>query len=253
MEGAANFKQISILRLLAQGFTIVAGILFAFGIQAWWEERQEEEDAYRLLSSFLVEYKNNVKLVEQDLRYRREVKKTVQQLFALAASSEHPDPKVLDEMIATLFWVENPQATWGALEGLVLGRLPLIENAELREQLAALYTDRDKIETVRDEEEGNLHALLAFLRQKASLPQLANTTAARRPPGYDTFVYPDFALPLSTTRDHSELLRNSEFLGLLVAKYWHQLDASNRDNRFLSDSESLIDLVEVELGTEPSG
>ena len=116
-----------------------------------------------------------------------------------------------------------------------------------------MYTDRGKIEDVRDEEEGNLNALLAFLRQNASLPQLANTTAARRPPGYDTYVYPDFALPLSTTRDHSELLRNSEFLGLLVAKYWHQLDASNRDNRFLSDSESLIDLVEVELGTEPSG
>ncbi len=83
------------------------------------------------------------------------------------------------------------------------------------------------------------------------MPQLANTATAKRNPGNDEVVY-EYHLPLRTMRDHSELLGSSEFLGHLVRKLWHQLDATNRNERFLADSESLVVLVQDELGIEPN-
>jgi hypothetical protein len=236
--------------LIAESVVIVASILLAFAIQALWDERQEQITVERLLSSFLAEYQNNVELVREDLRYRRAVKRTTLQLFELAASPSPPDTKVVDELIGGLFWVESPNATWGALESLVTGsQLELIENVELRERLASLHTDRVTIERVDEEETTNLVEIITFLRTNASMPQLANTAAAQRKPGTNEVVY-EYNLPLRATRDHSELLGNSEFLGHLVRKLWHQLDATNRNERFLAESESLVALVQIELGFE---
>ena len=236
--------------LIAESVVIVASILLAFAIQAWWDERQEQITVERLLSSFLAEYQNNIELVHEDLRYRRAVERTTLQLFELAASPSPPDAKVVDELIGGLFWIESPGATWGALESLVTGsQLELIANVELRERLASLHTDRTTIERVGKEEMTNLEDLIAFLRLNASMPQLANTATAKRNPGNNEVVY-EYNLPLRTMRDHSELLGNSEFLGHLVRKLWHQLDATNRNERFLAESESLVALVQNELGFE---
>jgi UDP-N-acetylmuramyl pentapeptide phosphotransferase/UDP-N-acetylglucosamine-1-phosphate transferase len=53
----------SIWWIILQGIGIVASILLAFGIQAWWDERQELEEANKLLSSVLEESRQNVAAV----------------------------------------------------------------------------------------------------------------------------------------------------------------------------------------------
>ena len=46
-------RQVPWLRLLAEGFAIVVSILLAFGIQAWWEDRQERAVETALLTGLV--------------------------------------------------------------------------------------------------------------------------------------------------------------------------------------------------------
>jgi hypothetical protein len=48
-----NAPQVSIRRLIAEGSAIVVSILFAFSIDAWWDERQERDVVQDLLVGLL--------------------------------------------------------------------------------------------------------------------------------------------------------------------------------------------------------
>ncbi len=238
------------LRLLAEGTAIVASILLAFAIQAWWDEGQEKEDAERLLSSILVEYKTNVEAVKEANLHRQAVEDSIRQLFKLAAAPKDPDPKVVDELIGALTYLGGPPVIWGSLESLVEGgRLPLIENIELRNRLTELHRFKHDFEATQTQELAVVDKLVPFLLKHALLPQIASTSSATHWPGTGVAVYDDFDIPLRSPRNHSDLLKNSEFLGVLTIKLWLQLDAIKRNNRFLA-FEPIINLIEERLGIE---
>ena len=50
-------------RFLTEGGVIVASILFAFAIDAWWDERRERAEESEILDSLEIEYKANLDLV----------------------------------------------------------------------------------------------------------------------------------------------------------------------------------------------
>lgn len=52
-EGFPLTRQVPWLRIFAEGFAIVVSILLAFGIQAWWEDRQERAVEAALLTGLI--------------------------------------------------------------------------------------------------------------------------------------------------------------------------------------------------------
>ncbi|MEM7100496.1 MAG: hypothetical protein AAF541_19685 [Pseudomonadota bacterium] len=48
-----------IVRSVLQGAILVASILLAFAIDAWWSEREEEQEARALLQAFQIELAEN--------------------------------------------------------------------------------------------------------------------------------------------------------------------------------------------------
>ncbi|MFK7865481.1 MAG: hypothetical protein AB8B95_14795 [Pseudohongiellaceae bacterium] len=62
-----GFHNIHWPRAFADGFAIIVSILLAFGIQAWWEERQERRIEHEELTRLLDEFSSNRDLIQRNM------------------------------------------------------------------------------------------------------------------------------------------------------------------------------------------
>jgi len=235
---------------IGQSFAIVASILLAFAIQAWWEGIQEREYAERMLASVLEEYRNNIGAVQRASSHRYAVRDAINKLFEFSATQETPEPEVVDDLLGALMWAHSPDANWSALDTMIGGgQLVLIENAELRNRLAAIHKSKGTFEVTRTVDfEHMIDVVFPYFREHALLPQIAVSRSALYLPGGNGEPVYEHSFELGLTRNHVELLRDGVFLGILMEKLWIQLDAINRNELFLAQTESTIDLLEAELG-----
>ena len=71
--------------IAAQGMAVLMSILLAFGIDAWWTEKQETQEVYGLLNVFNLELADNIVLVEEQQKFRNAKLQSAQTLLKLAA------------------------------------------------------------------------------------------------------------------------------------------------------------------------
>ena len=84
-----------------------------------------------------------------------------------------------------------------------------------------------------------------FLSENALLPQIANTMAEGEP---GTGVAPTPPVyPVVEQRDHTALLGDSEFLGILVREHWDHGDAIRNYENLQTSLERIIRLIDEEL------
>lgn len=87
-------------RLFMEGAVIVVSILLAFAIDAWWEERQEAEEAGLQIERVVAELKANVALLEEQIESLGTTTGAAKRLL----SKFGPDPQpVTRTEVATLF------------------------------------------------------------------------------------------------------------------------------------------------------
>ena len=128
-------------RLLLEGFVVVASILIAFGLDAWWAGIQLRQEVAEELDGIDRELAENVALIQfQADMMRRKV-------AATAAITEMGDAENMPETITvpdTLLWLAiDPtptlNASLGSIDAIIAsGRLQAIELPALRVRLAGL-------------------------------------------------------------------------------------------------------------------
>jgi len=122
------------------GVVIVASILLAFGIEAWWSERQEAARRDELMEDLQAELATNTASLEgalgrQRLRAER-LEILLNELSEAAVGLSADSVRALQESARV-----NPSwdESWGILNLLIQsGDLTLLENRELRARLAGL-------------------------------------------------------------------------------------------------------------------
>ncbi len=127
--------QIPWLRVFVEGVVIVGSILLAFGIDAWWEGVQERGEEQEILTGLRAHFEDvqarldlwvGIGLVGEDLAAR-----------ALRNSQERLSNGALDSLMSSFWAVNVIDRGGGPLDALLAsGRLELIEDRRLREQLA---------------------------------------------------------------------------------------------------------------------
>ncbi len=137
-------------RILAEGFAIVVSILLAFGIQAWWEGRQDSIDA-----------RESLELVSRDLSETIDQLGEFERLMALqteAALSAHRamsrgSASLDEEAVSTAIirvsgrrTVRLPSAAYTGM--LSSGGLGLIEDRSLRDQIVRFYEAAQRSEEI---------------------------------------------------------------------------------------------------------
>ena len=234
-------------RIAVEAVAIVGSILLAFAIDAWWADRQDRAEEQRIIVGLKSEFEQNLGLIEIELSYRNAVIDSILKIFDASVAPTSLEPEVLDGLIGDVTWWQNIEYSRGATDGLLQsGRLSLIRNEDLRVVLASMpsrYADTTAAEL--NDEYTTLNVITPYLNTHSSLSQIANTMAKGRPgtgKGQTPPVY-----PVGEPQDHTGLLRDPEFLGILVQEHWNHLWAIEAYGSLKAALENSVRLIDLEL------
>ena len=243
----AETQDISWKRIAVEAAAIVGSILLAFAIDAWWNDHQDRADEQRILASVKSEFEQNLELIEIELSYRKAVVDSIFKLFDASAATTSLEPEVLDGLIGDLTWWQNIKYSRGAIDGLLQsGGLSLIENEELRRDLASVPSRYDDTAASELYDQDTTHNfIIPFLSTHASLSQIANTMAKGRPGTGQAMAPPLY--PVAERQDHAGLLRDPEFLSLLIREHWNHSSALSAYESLKAALENSIRLLDLEI------
>jgi len=142
----------SVARLAAEGVVVVASILIAFALDAWWAERQLEQEIAEDLAIVEYELAENIRLAQLTIDIMNEV--VAANNTIIATLEAQPDSAIVEVPDNTFFWgfFSNPTfdpSLGGTDAWIAAGRLAGIDSPELRQRLASV---RGKVVDVREEQ-----------------------------------------------------------------------------------------------------
>jgi hypothetical protein len=233
-------------RLAVEGIAIVASILLAFAIDAWWANRAASNEETEILTALKREFEINLVTLEEQLAYREAVRASANLILEAAAGKIRLEPAELDRLLGDIVWTGWVDLSTGALASLLQsGKLSLIKNMKLREQLAALPYWEGNTAKLEESELLHLNAdIYPFLTEHAYLPQIHNTMKGQ--PGVGDYMYPT-AQPTGEARDHTYLLQNPKFVGMISLELLDHHDAIWGYGTLSEKFEAAIGMIESEL------
>ena len=216
--------------LILQGVATVASILLAFGIDAWWDKHNETAQKNAMLESVRKEMLSALEYIDGQCTFRRASLHNVNLLLRAAAAGRYEDEeRTLERRLADLLWYSDVRFSTGAHSSLLSSGLSTaIQDLELREyiadypRMAAMYSAYGS----RDESVV-LEIVAPFLNRHTSLLQLNNESFRFGRPGTGSGADPTQVVPVAELTDHTSLLGNREFQGVLVQKMWIDLDVES--------------------------
>lgn len=208
------------LRISVEGVAIVASILLAFAIDAWWDDRQRDESEQVVLQTLLDDLRVKQVLLADMSKFSEAIIESAETLLRAASNTEQMlSEDSIDRLIGDTWWVNN-DALWDSapMSQLVVGgNLSLITNAELVQELAALQVAIERVKYhYRNDGQFHKDVMTPFMIANANMAQI--TASMRHRPGQPehTIKMPD--LGSAKGYHHSELLSTIEFQNLLIAK-----------------------------------
>jgi hypothetical protein len=126
-------------RLSVEAAAIVASILLAFAIDAWWENRQDRENEKEYLVSLREELADTIEFAKENEDLRREVVDAHVSLIAQIQGAKRAPDRDLYEWISLLshpLQYYPPRAVYNDI--MASGGISLISSAEIRIALAEL-------------------------------------------------------------------------------------------------------------------
>jgi len=243
-------QNIPLKRLFAEGMAIIVSILFAFGIDAWWDGRQQKHDEIVLLQAILDDLTEKKSRLAYDKKYNQAIMESARTLVNAAAATNQPNLENgdIDRHIAFTWWYNDPSAWDSApINSLMTGgSLSNISSPVLLQQLSELQLSiRQMKNGYANDQRFHNDVLIPFFIANVNLPQIANNT--EHSPGHpeNKYVFPEFAI--STQYDHSDLVSKVEFQGLLVAKIDKLVDISRQFDSLEKTLNESIELIRDEL------
>lgn len=210
----------------AEILVIVAGVLIALALNAWWQQRQQNQEEQRLLSGLLDEFVSNEDRLGDILAFHRDLKETASILLAESAKATSLiSADSVDQLLADVSW----WASYITLESTVMdaavldGQLSLIQSNSLRRLLATWRSSVESALAMSSQEFAHhSETWLPLLRSQADIAQFANK--ATMIPGSGQ-PYQGASIPLTSERiDHRPLIRTRAFRNVLVQKLWIEDD-----------------------------
>jgi hypothetical protein len=211
-------------RLSTEAAVIVASILLAFGIDAWWEGRQDRQLEQSILSSLLDEFRGIEKMFGHERRTQQGILDATQRLLRATLDSDFElERGAIDRNLADIGWASDA-TDWNTavLDGLISGGdISLVSNTDLRRVLAIWPARIERIKLYYREDSAYFFSTLGpFLNMNAYMPPVAN--AGQFEPGHpENEVYVS-RYSHSADYDNSTLLSDRVFQNILIDKVYRQ-------------------------------
>ncbi|MDX1514954.1 MAG: hypothetical protein R3174_14555 [Gammaproteobacteria bacterium] len=204
-------------RLIIESAAIVASILLAFAIDAWWDNRNNRADERVVLQSLLDDLRNKLDYAERDRIRRQAIFDSAVSLLALALEQPSEiDEQQVSRLLTDILWTDCWECWISApLNTVVSGSTAAtISSASLIQELSDLHVSLARIQGERARSiEFHFAALSPFLLEHADFAHLAAITTHQ--PGTPEVRY-DFPIKqIANKADYADLLADTEFQGLL--------------------------------------
>jgi hypothetical protein len=237
--------KLPISRLFAEGVVVVASILLAFAIQAWWEGRGDRERETQALTALLAELDANAGVLDRNRAYFEGQVARAQALLAMSVDGTLGVPSdSVDALLAGVSGWSVPAYEQAALDAALQGGvLDVLESVALRQAIAAWRRELDRTLAVEGQDEHyGLEVWMPLLRERAYLPQIWNG-GLERVPGWQSS-----SAPSRGDEDHRPLLEDDEVINALLEKRTVYEDALFFETNLTNTLDGLRMLIEVELG-----
>lgn len=131
-------RQIPWARILIEGAAIVASILLAFWIDAWWGGRQERQEERQYLIALKSDFEQTRRNLERSIESHRQASKQVLELLEIVKGPRDSlSNSELVSYMSAVFTMDYPTVVTGTYRDMVnSGDLRLIQSDELRLKLA---------------------------------------------------------------------------------------------------------------------
>jgi hypothetical protein len=125
--------------LVLQAASVVASILLAFAIDAWWAQRTESAGKNVSLVAVKEDLLEMRAWVNEDRLYQEGTRDSAKAVLqAIAAGHYEDNEKTLDHRLADFLWFSAAPELGGAFQSFLLsGHLTAVKNEKLRRALAA--------------------------------------------------------------------------------------------------------------------
>ncbi|WP_412069184.1 hypothetical protein [Rubrivirga sp. IMCC43871] len=210
----------------AEIVVVVAGVLIALALNAWWGDRQQAQEEHRLLASLLGEVEANEARVARIVAFHTALRQTATTLLEASANpASDVSADSADQLLTDVSW-------WGSytrLQTAVLdaavqdGQLDLVRADSLRRLLGTWHTELAAVRVQREVELAHFQDVwVPLLRSETELAQVSNL--AETVPGSGE-PYQGATLPTPPTpTDHRPLLQSRALRNALVQKVWIEDD-----------------------------
>jgi len=123
-------------------FVVVAGVLIAFGLNAWWAERSARIEEQTHLGALMRDFELNVGVYEEVMKRAQRSADASLELLQLARKEPNADPATVRALLGPVFSSYRKKPVLDAYEALVSSAgLMLIRDEKLRAALAG-FADR---------------------------------------------------------------------------------------------------------------
>ena len=212
-------------RVLGEGSVIVASILLAFAVDAWWDGRQEREDEHLLLASLEADLSATGQRLEAVIERHRVFAERAEELSLMSeAQIRALDPTAVEGYLRALGQYMTFEPRGGTLGGLAFGsQLGLISDVRLR----GLITEWFQLLEDSEEEAG----FLTDIGQQfvISVGRLVDVTQQR------------------TADDLVRITRDSDLMALSRAKLFFGTIYQNDLGRLKEQGDSVLAILRSEL------
>ena len=220
-------RHIAWSKLVVEGIAIVASILLAFSIDAWWDNKQQHDAEQMVLENLLEDLKSKQELLIEMNRFSQAIVESIEVLLRIGAGEQdEPDSATVDQLIGDTWWESN-EALWDSAPMNLLvsgGNLSLISNPQLVQELGALQVAMDRVRNhYRKDQQFHLEIMTPFIMSHTNMIQI-NAAMKHRPGSADESGYPSVNIRSRLSVDHEKLLSTLEFQNLLAAKMERQQD-----------------------------
>jgi hypothetical protein len=146
------FGQRNAAKLALEGAVVVASILIAFSLDAWWDDRQLQQETAEDLAIVQFELAENIRLIQVTMDIMNQV--VAANNVLIAELMTQPDSSLVEIEDTTIFWgiFSNPTfdpSLGGTDAWIAAGRLGGLGSPMLRQRLASV---RGKVEDVVEEQ-----------------------------------------------------------------------------------------------------
>lgn len=226
--------------MLLEGTVIVASILLAFGIDAWWDARQYQVEEIEVLAGLEQEFIGNAAYFERRLQHHQIALAAVGKLLNAAKSGFWDDTiGPVDDSLILLLIPPTTDLGQGVRDSLVSsGRLELLSNNELRDALAAWEGVLDE---VLDDElmsrEWVFEQVIPYLAQRGiSLSQAFSIDVGAWPVPTESMAEREDAM--------AQLWSDPVFETLLQTRYWSLAHTTPQYEESLRAAQEILDEIE---------